>query len=314
MLLRAAGVSVPASTSNLGAGYDCLGLAVDRYLSAEYEPGPAALAVDRDADDPLVGAGPDLVFGGFVQRLTELGAPEPFGRLSVRSEIPLRRGLGSSAAAALAGRALAELATGAWDIDRHSLFRRVAVDEGHADNAAAAALGGLVAVTAAGDSAFSAVRVSLSEDVGFAFAAPATGVSTRDARRALPAAVPHAAAARGLGRLAALLTGLARADGSLIAAGLDDELHVPYRLPLIPGSADAISAAVDAGAWGATVSGSGSGILAICEPGIATTVAAAMAAAFRRIAGEGVIAFPLRPVLEGVQPLAAAASVSNVDA
>src|SRR5690606_30173543 len=174
--------------------------------------------------------------------------------------------------------------------------------EGHPDNAAPAIFGGLLAVARAAGGALHVVPLPLSPDVGFAYAAPGAEVSTAAARRALPEAVPHDVAARALGRVAALLHGLAVADAELIRVGFTDELHVRYRLPLIPGAPDALDAAREAGAWAVTISGSGSGLIAACGPARAAEVAAAMADAFRRAAGDaGVVDFEARPAPQGVR-------------
>jgi homoserine kinase len=101
-------------------------------------------------------------------------------------------------------------------------------------------------------------------------------VSTKEARRLLPKQVPHKTAAASLGRLAALINGLASGDPELIRIGVKDELHVPHRLSMIPSVMAAMSAGTDAGAWAVTVSGAGSGLIAMCEPDDAQDVAAAM--------------------------------------
>jgi homoserine kinase len=163
--------------------------------------------------------------------------------------------------------------------DPTASFRTAWEIEGHGDNAAPCALGGLRAVVP-GDGGPRTLALELSSDVGFAYAAPGTVISTDAARAALPPQVPHGVAVACLGRLTALLRGLALGDAELIRAGMEDELHVPHRLPLIPGAFDAIGAGHDAGAWGVTISGSGSGLIALCAPDDAPGVAAAMKAVF----------------------------------
>ena len=123
-------------------------------------------------------------------------------------------------------------------------------------------------------------ELPLSPDVGFAFAAPTTRVSTDAARGALPTHVSHPTAVLGHGRFASLLQGLATGDPELISIGFTDELHVPYRLPLIPGAHNAMGCGYDAGAWGVTISGSGSGLIALCPPEDSAAVAAAMYESF----------------------------------
>jgi homoserine kinase len=300
-VLQACAVRVPCSTSNLGAGFDCLGLAFDRYLDAGFEPGDDALRVERagtlataavsDADDVLLRA--------FREELQRRGADEPRGALAMTSAIPVGYGLGSSAAAAVAGIALAAAATGTR-LDREAALATAIRYEGHPDNAAPALFGGLVAAIFA-EHTPRALRLPLSPGIGWAFAAPATPVSTQRARAALPQQVAHSAAVRNTGRMAALLHGLASADAASLAAGFNDELHVPYRLPLIAEGRAALDAGVRAGAWAVTISGSGSGVLAACPPGREPAVMDAMVAAFRR-SGLNAGGFVLRPDSHGVQP------------
>ena len=145
------------------------------------------------------------------------------------------------------------------------------------------------------------MRLPLSGSVSFVFAAPSTGVSTSRARSVLPQHVPHSAAVRNLGRMAALLHGLANADGDSIAIGFCDELHVPYRMPLIARSREVIDAATRTGAWAATISGSGSGLIAACPHDVAGPVCEAMRAAFGGKEA-GADAFILRADMHGAQP------------
>ena len=302
--LRASAVRVPGSTSNLGGGFDCVGMAVDRFLEASFEPGPHALTVQR-SDDALPGE--DLVVAAFRRALEARGI-EPLGLLRVRSGIPIACGLGSSAAALVAGATLGALASGA-ELDPDAAFALATAEEGHGDNAGASAYGGLIAALG-GVAAPRAVRLDLSPRVGFAFAAPPTRVSTRAARAALPATVPHGIATGAVGRVAALLSGLATGDADLLRRGFEDNLHVPYRLPLIPGSEEALSAAMAAGAWAGTVSGAGSGLLAVCAAEQAEPVAARMASALaEHHPAEGVQSFSLRPMEKGVHTLESAGPI-----
>jgi len=300
MSLASARVRVPCSTSNLGSGFDTLGLALDRYLLATFEPGGSELEVVRtgtlaqleEADDR------DLLVETFVESLASTGAAA-YGELRVHSEIPVARGLGSSAAALVAGHDLA-LGALARASDPLASFRYAREREGHGDNAAPCALGGLRAVMSDAEGP-RALALELAPDVGFAYAAPAAGIDTAVARAALPYEVAHRVAVAELGYMAALLRGLALGDPDLIRVGVTDELHVPHRLPLIKGAFGAIDAGYQAGAWAVTISGSGSGLLAICAPDDAAAVAEAMKVVF---AAEGdaeeCLAFELRPDFEGV--------------
>jgi homoserine kinase len=292
-----ASIRVPASSSNLGAGFDCIGLALDRYLTAEYVPTPTAtLTVERRGTLHALDSRPlshDLFVTAFR---AGAGHSAIGGTLIMDSEIPVARGLGSSAVAVVGGTALGMAVAGA-PIDHARILADAERAEGHLDNAAPSLLGGLVAVAHGRP-----FRVPLSDHWSFVFAAPGAELSTARARAALPATVPHAEATRALGRVAALVRALETGDAELLALGLDDTLHVPYRLPLIPGGAEVVEAGRAAGAYGVTVSGAGSGLLAITPPARAEDVAAAMAATFRQTAGpDGVVAFVARPDLNGLQ-------------
>jgi homoserine kinase len=299
--LRACAVRVPCSTSNLGAGFDCLGLAFDRYLDAGYEPQPGALHVTRAGElgGLIIDDAEDVLIAAFRAQLEQRGVRDPGGSIIVRSEIPIGRGLGSSGAAVVAGVALAAATVGE-PLDRAAALAAAVRFEGHPDNAAPALYGGLVAV-AFDHSMPRAMRMQLSPDVMFVFAAPDASVSTQRARAVLPQHIAHSAAVRNTGRMAALLYGLAHADADAIATGFNDELHVPYRLPLIPGATAAMESARAAGAWGTTISGSGSGMIAACPRGAEGRVLDAMTEALRR-GGHGGGGFALRPDMTGAQP------------
>lgn len=302
MSLRAARVRVPGSTSNLGAGFDTVGLALDRYLQASFEPdGSGSLRVERAGTLLRLDSfpGPDLVAETF-RSVVEEGGATASGRVRLTSNIPVVRGFGSSAAAILAGFDLGRAALGLAP-DPAACFQAAFGHEGHGDNAAPSLFGGLRGVVP-GEEGPRVIALALSERVGFAYAAPATPLSTREARAALPASVPHGTAVAELGRLAALLRGLAEADPELIRIGFEDELHVPYRLPLIFGASEAVAAGYAAGAWGVTISGGGSGLIAACALEDAEKVAAAMREPLRgEIENPECVGFAVRPDFEGLR-------------
>ena len=308
---------VPCSTSNLGAGFDCIGLALDRYLDVEFTPldsGGIRIGRAGTLEGLSVDASGDAVATAFMGELMALGSGNVHGELRMSSSIPVGRGLGSSAAAVVAGQVLARVATGA-EIDAASILAGATRREGHPDNAAPALYGGLVGVARTLHDVI-AFRLSLSADIGFAWAAPPVEVSTALARGVLPASVDHAVAVRSLSRVASLVRGLATGDARLLRAGFDDELHVPYRLGLIPGAGAVIESALDAGAWAVTISGSGSGLLAVTSSGGESRVANAMARAFEAAVSAvpmanaasanpaaGVIAFAAVPARSGASVL-----------
>jgi homoserine kinase len=297
-------VRVPCSTSNLGSGFDCIGLAFDRYLEASFDPGGDSLVLERTGTLASLTADVrnDLLASTFVDAMERLGRTA-CGTLRVHSEIPIARGLGSSAAATIAGLMLASAQAGRDAVTPYDALAEAASREGHLDNVGPALLGGLVAAAPISSDGsrfgFSLMRLPLSPLLGFAFAAPDITVETPTARAALPRTVAHAVAVRSLARAVALVHGLAQAAEESLRAGFEDELHVPYRLPLIPGAAATFEAARGAGAWAATISGSGSGIIAVGPAGKEQIVADAMRDALADVNGGDVIAFPLHPEPRG---------------
>lgn len=299
-----AGVRVPGSTSNLGSGFDTIGLALDRHLEARFDPDDSgALVVERGGTlRRLIGApGPDLVAHTFQMRLAEMGI-QASGTIRLYSTIPVVRGLGSSAAALVAGRDLADAVLG-LEPNPDACFLTACRHEGHGDNAAPSVYGGLRAVVPGSDGP-RVIRLPLSAQVGFAYAAPAAPFATSEARAALPGSVPHAIAVAALGRIMALREGLAAGDMDLIREGFDDALHVPYRLPRIAGGSDAVAAGYEAGAWAVTISGGGSGLIAACPPSLAAEVGEAMREAFRTEPDDPeCVGFAVSPDYDGMRRL-----------
>lgn len=282
-------VRVPASTSNLGAGFDCLGLALDLWLDARLEPGPGPPRYTGTVAG--LDAASDLTFALLDERDALAGR-----RLVVHSDIPIGKGLGSSAAAIVAGIALARLALGD-PFDRDAIFRGAAQEEGHPDNAGPAVYGGLVLA------AQRPTQLTLHRDLAVALAVPDHAISTKAARDLLPAAVPRETAVAQAARSAALVLGLTWGDPDLIDFGMDDRLAVPHRRPLIRGYDAAVSAALEAGAYGVTISGAGSSLVALCSGADVDGVAEAMAVGLARngtparplvarVAGTGVTIVP----------------------
>lgn len=300
-------LAVPASTSNLGPGYDVLGLALDRHLTVRWLPDDAPLRVELDGTLATLDPARDLV----SRTLADAVGRSLAGVLEVASSVPVARGLGSSAAARVAGhllalavqgQAIAEGDPGAAELaeeEREALLLEVSRAEGHPDNAVPSVVGGFVAASLEGD-ALRWTSLPFSPAVGMAFAAPGVEVRTEDARAALPAGVSHADAVANGARLTQLLAGLARADGDQIAWGLSDRLHTEWRWPLVPRADVAAAAARDQGAWGVALSGSGSGLLALGPPDRMDEVAHAMRDAFAVVQGsEPACGFAVRRSLVG---------------
>ncbi|MBV9880589.1 MAG: homoserine kinase [Gemmatirosa sp.] len=286
---KTAHVRVPCSTSNLGAGFDCVGIALDRWLDASVTSDPArpGITVARAGTLTALGAlslGGDHLVTGFARACRAAGvAPPDDLAFEVRSEIPVARGLGSSAASLVAGAMLADALLG-LGLAAEALVSIVVAVDGHPDNAAPIVLGGAVLAVPSPHGrghAFSTLDVHPS--LAFAIAVPDFETSTQTARAVLPLGVSYRDAVAAVGKAAALVRGLATGDGTLLAHALDDVLHVPYRRSLVRGYDAVVDAARGAGALGASLSGSGSTVLAVTRPADAPAVAAAMAGAWHAL-------------------------------
>jgi homoserine kinase len=273
-----AAVRAPASTSNLGAGFDCLGLAIDLWLEARLVEGDGP-SVYRGTLGQLNPAH-DLLAKTLLAEGALVGA-----YLEVESRIPVGKGLGSSAAAIVAGLALADLARG-LQLEPDRIFHRAIRIEGHPDNAGPAVYGGLFLATSHGR------KLRLDPTVGIALAIPELSIDTPKARALLPEEISRHTAVEQAARAAALVLGLTGGDPELIAFGMEDRIAVPHRKGLIPGYQQAVQAGLEAGAWGVTISGAGSAILAFAPRAAAPEVARAMAQA---LTGAGNPACDLAP-------------------
>jgi homoserine kinase len=252
-------VTAPATSANLGPGFDCLGLALS--LRNRVEVSPAArwqITVEGEGAGLLPEDETNLVVQAMHHLAGAVRKPLPSVRLMQHNEIPVGSGLGSSAAAAIAG-LLAADALLETHLPRPAILALAAELEGHADNVAAALYGGLVLV--AGEDVAPLPFVPLNAVVVL----PAVSLSTRAARAVLPQTVPLADAVFNLGRLGLLLHAFAQGDQTTLARGMADRLHQPYRAPLLPGLDGALAAAQSAGA-AACLSGAGPALIAFPPP------------------------------------------------
>ncbi len=253
MTIRRRLVRVPASSANLGPGYDVLAAAVSLFLELEVEetgefsldPGGLEVSIGRD---------------NLIVRAFETLHPADGIAFRLRSEIPLARGLGSSAAAIVAGLFAAdhlfELA-----LSKEEMLVKATELEGHPDNVAAAIYGGFVICGPGEGDASSAARFDPPGGLEGIAVIPAEEVSTERAREAIPAEIPLADAVANVSAASRLVLGLQRADLDLIGVGLSDRIHQPRRRELYPRSMDLVDAATDLGALGATISGAGPTVL-----------------------------------------------------
>ena len=241
-------VRVPASSANLGPGFDTFAAAVGIHMTLEVEE-TGRFAVETDLQ--IARDRRNLAVRGFAR----LHPPDRFA-FRIASDIPLSGGLGSSAAAYVSGLLAADHL---FELDADLLALATEL-EGHPDNVAAALQGGFV-VCADGR----AVRFEPPTGLEAVLVVPHAAVRTKQARAALPAEVPMRDAVFNVSHAALLMLGLARADWDLVAAGLDDRLHQPRREHLYPRSMELVRAAPGLGALGATISGAGPTVLLWCH-------------------------------------------------
>jgi homoserine kinase len=248
----------PASSANLGPGFDTLALALSLYVEVEVEPADElTLHTEGEGSEYTKDA------THMAARVAVRVAGHDRLAIRVRSDIPVGRGLGSSAALAVAAAA----AAGSSD----PLAVAAGVD-GHPENAAASVLGGLVAATTIEGKPLAA-KLALDPELRFVVLVPSRPLATSRARAALPAQVPHVDASFNLGRMGLLVAGLADRR-LLVREATDDRLHQTARTPLFPESTHLLGGLLDAGALAACWSGAGPSLLAICAAANAARVRA----------------------------------------
>lgn len=265
-------IIAPASTSNIGPGFDALGMAVGLALEVRIEPdSPAGFSVDLQGEgkDILPPDGRNIV----IKTAREVaGAATDRASWTIRSEIPVARGLGSSAAARAAGLAAGYLLRDGALPPRHIIFEGVARHENHPDNASACSFGGLRVCARQGHDWRSWPGVLADPGVELLLVIPKIPVPTSVARSILPTTYSRSASVRNLQSLSVLLSGLARGDWDAVRCGTVDHLHERYRLPLVPGLAEALEALrMDPGLGGAFVSGAGPTLAAFIPTGTPAT-------------------------------------------
>lgn len=267
-------VRVPASSANLGAGFDVLAMALDEWLLLGVGPAPSdAQAVDDH--HPAVRA--------FVAATRGAAGASTAAPLWLRSAIPMGRGLGFSGAARVAGAALAVAvdavcnerdADAELDARRGEMLDVAAALEGHGDNAAASTFGGVVAWVSG-----RALRLRLGPQLRAATVVawvPDTATSTDRSRSRLPAQLERRDVVHNLGRVAQFVLAVEHDDPALLAGATDDRIHQPERLQAVPDAAEALDIGVRSGAWCGWLSGSGPTVALLCGAGEAAAVTASL--------------------------------------
>jgi len=265
-------VEVPASSANLGAGYDCLGLALElvNRVTVEAVDGDGSITMDvaGEGAGELPGVRSNRFVAGLERALEAALGPRPASvgwRIDMDNAIPLSRGLGSSAAATVGGVVLGNALAGGC-LGNDVLLQIATTIESHPDNAAAVLYGGFV-VSAHLAERVVAIRFDVPAGLQAVLFIPDRRLSTEDMRRVLPADVPLRHAVENLGRVAVGVAGIATGRMDLLADLTVDRLHEPYRSVPYPELPRLTMAAREAGALGAFLSGAGSTILAFVAPG-----------------------------------------------
>jgi homoserine kinase len=277
----------PGSTSNVGPGFDCLGIAIagmgDRVTAVRRKDAGIEVSHVSDARIPTdPGRNTAALAAAAVLARCDAGA---IGlELRIDKGLPLAGGLGGSAASAVAGARAADALLGSRlspeELLECALEAEAVVAGRHPDNAAPSLLGGAVLVLETSPLRFA--RVSVHPSLRLVFATPAYGVETSRARAVLPASVARAAAVGQASALAGLVLGLERGDGDLLRSAMCDRIAEPSRIPLYPGYEGAREAALGAGAFGVAVSGAGPTLLALTSADAEAAVGAAIVAAYER--------------------------------
>lgn len=291
MSVSAVTVTVPATTANLGSGFDCIGAALALYNQFEFarSEGQAPQISIAQTDPGVIPSGrvdllktdaSNLVYHAFLRCYEHIDQLPPAVRIRMRLSVPFSRGLGSSATAIVGGLLGANVLAGS-PLSRADIMK-LAIDlEGHPDNVVPALLGGCQ-IAAASASGWTICDIPWHPQVVPIVAIPDFELSTAEARRVLPASYSRADAIFNVAHLGLLLRGLETGRGDWLCDALVDRIHQPYRQALIQGYSDVQAAALAAGAYGLVISGAGPTLLALASSIEADAVSAAMAAAWTK--------------------------------
>lgn len=274
-------VRVPATSANLGPGFDALGVALSVYNRFEVEESDR---LDLCGCDEAYRGADNLLVQGYKRAMELLGLPFCGLRVRFSADIPVARGLGSSSACIVGGIMAADAIHGGG-MGKSAILDLAAGIEGHPDNVAPALLGGFVAAIV--DSGrVSAVRSPIGEAIVFNALVPPFELETTKARAALPQMLPFKDAVFNVGRAALVAAAFATGDYGALGAACRDRLHEDYRAPLIPGFREVVDAARRAGAIAVFLSGAGPTVMAICRGGASSFAADIAPALARRASAE----------------------------
>lgn len=254
-------VRVPATSANLGPGFDCMGLALRLYSNIEIEQTDKATEIIQTGTfSREVRPENNLVYRAMCEVFRASGVAVPELRIKIHTEIPPSRGLGSSAACIVGGMVGANALYG--KLGASELLALACRMEGHPDNVVPCMLGGYT-VSLYDGKAPQTERIALSDDIRLAVLYPDGGISTKKSRQALPDSVPHRDAAFNTAHGAMVALALSRRHYRSLRSAMEDRLHQPYRKEQIDGMDEAFSRLYDLGAYGCYLSGSGPALAAI---------------------------------------------------
>ena len=256
-------VTVPATSANVGAGFDSLGLAVSMHNVFTFEESDRIQISSVDGTHVPAGSN-NLVYRSARVVYDQLGIPLKGLRITQRNDIPMARGLGSSSACIVAGIMGANALLGDKLTERQMLTLATAI-EGHPDNVAPAILGGAVCSFTPTDSLPQCLRYEVSDRLRFITVIPPYEVHTSEARKVVPQEIPLSTAVWQMGRIAGMTRGLETGDLDLIAAANDDRIQEPYRRRLIPDYNAVRDTCLNGGAKTIWISGSGSTLMAVTD-------------------------------------------------
>ncbi len=275
-------VRVPATTANLGAGFDCIGAALSLYNEFKFSPATQLIIEATGAESDRVDRGSsNLAYQAFVKLFEHLHQPVPPVKIELGLGVPLARGLGSSATAIVGGLVGANALVGSPC--SLGVIMQLAIEmEGHPDNVVPALIGGCRLAATRGDQ-WEICDIDWHPDVMPVVAIPDFELSTTAARQVLPGNYTRADAIFNVAHLGMMLRGLETGNAAWLATGLADRLHQPYRQTLIKGYAEVEQAAINAGAHGLVISGAGPTLLALTAPDQSAAVATAMNTAWTNL-------------------------------
>lgn len=296
-------VQVPATTSNLGAGFDCIGAAFTLHNRFEYQVltdgDPVTIAVIGAEAARVKTDSSNLAYQSYRRLYQQIGQAPPAVKITIALGVPLSRGLGSSATAIVGGLVGANALAGS-PLSQAELMQLAIAIEGHPDNVVPALLGGCQLAIADASQRWMIADVVWNHEVVPVVAVPDFEVSTAEARRVLPTQYSRADAIFNMAHLGLLIRGLETGRDDWLRVALDDRIHQPYRQSLIQGYEAVRSAALQAGAYGVVISGAGPTLLALTH----TTQAGAVETAMRDVwTQQGIVAEvkPLHLNAQGAQ-------------